>query len=163
MTDTISRAAVMALIPPEFAGALCPAIAALPAAPVGVDAWGYCTDCDCETPIGSDGRGSCGHGRIIAPAQPAPVGADALDFPDGWRERAHSFKGALKLQAAWADGFNACRDIVDDLAPAQPAPDAWNAAIEAAVECCTDYGFSQATECRDAILALLTEKPHDRA
>ena len=39
------------------------------------------------------------------------AGNEELQFPDGWRERAHSFKGILKLQAAWADGFNAARDL----------------------------------------------------
>jgi len=29
------------------------------------DANGYCTDCESETFIGDDGRGSCGHGRVI--------------------------------------------------------------------------------------------------
>lgn len=28
-------------------------------------AWGYCTDCEQDVPIMADGRGSCGHGRII--------------------------------------------------------------------------------------------------
>jgi hypothetical protein len=32
-----------------------------------------------------------------------------LQFPADWRNRAHNFKGMLKLQAAWADGFNAAR------------------------------------------------------
>lgn len=40
---------------------------------------------------------------------------EALDaFPADWRERAHSFKGVLKLQAAWADGFNAARAAITE-------------------------------------------------
>lgn len=50
----------------------------------------------------------------IARAEAAEAVAEklrgALDtFPPDWRDRAHSFKGAFKLQQAWADGFNAAR------------------------------------------------------
>lgn len=47
------------------------------------------------------------------PAVTVGVSGDDLNFPNGWRERAHGFKGALKAQAAWADGFNAARDALD--------------------------------------------------
>lgn len=40
---------------------------------------------------------------------------EALEaFPADWRERAHGFKGMFKLQAAWADGFNAARAAITE-------------------------------------------------
>jgi hypothetical protein len=34
------------------------------------------------------------------------------EFPEDWRDRAHGVKGTLKMQAAWSDGFNACRKSI---------------------------------------------------
>ena len=44
------------------------------------------------------------------------------EFPADWRDRAHSFKGMFKLQAAWADGFNAARDQIRADLATQPDP-----------------------------------------
>ncbi len=27
--------------------------------------WGYCTDCEKDVPMQDDGRGMCGHGRVV--------------------------------------------------------------------------------------------------
>jgi hypothetical protein len=45
------------------------------------------------------------------------------EFPDDWRDRAHGFKGTFKMQAAWSDGFNACRKSIAALPAADPLVD----------------------------------------
>jgi hypothetical protein len=45
------------------------------------------------------------------------------EFPDDWRDRAHGFKGTFKMQAAWSDGFNACRKSIAALPAVDPLAD----------------------------------------
>lgn len=63
------------------------------------------------------------------PAVSPGVKPDDLQFPPDWRERAHSFRGNFKLQAAWSDGFNAARGALAALAPVPQAE-----AVEALVK-----------------------------
>lgn len=47
--------------------------------------------------------------------------AAGVDFPKDWRDAAHAVhdrKGILKAQATWSAGFNACRDAIRALTPA---------------------------------------------
>ena len=59
------------------------AIAQAPA-PVRVKR-GYCTDCEMEVPIQADGRGGCGHGRILAALEPD---AGVAELVEAHRENA---------------------------------------------------------------------------
>jgi HPt (histidine-containing phosphotransfer) domain-containing protein len=50
-----------------------------------------------------------------------------ISFAEDWRERAQSYKGALKRQKAWVDGFTCARDqahtLADRLAEVEAALD----------------------------------------
>jgi hypothetical protein len=52
------------------------------------------------------------------------------EFPDDWRDRAHGFKGTFKMQAAWSDGFNACRKSIAAL-PAVDVAEVCEEAVQA--------------------------------
>ena len=51
--------------------------------------WGYCTDCEQHVPLSDDGRGACGHGRVVLPDPRVLALVEALRAADGHLARGH--------------------------------------------------------------------------